>query len=87
MLPGSESLKITLFIFCSAQSCEAVKFDSLGYGEVITRDLKVADMTAITLCRDNKLPILVFELLAEGNIARAVKGEKIGTLVGDHSRD
>jgi len=42
-------------------------------------------MTAITLCRDNKLPILVFELLAEGNIARAVKGEKIGTLVGDQS--
>jgi len=64
---------------------EAVKFDSLSYGEVITRDLKVADMTAITLCRDNKLPILVFELLAEGNIARAVKGEKIGTLVGDQS--
>ncbi|MEU8589615.1 UMP kinase [Streptomyces sp. NPDC048664] len=62
---------------------EAVKFDSLSYGEVITRDLKVADMTAITLCRDNRLPILVFELLAEGNIARAVKGEKIGTLVGD----
>jgi uridylate kinase len=62
---------------------EAVKFDSLSYGEVITRDLKVADMTAITLCRDNKLPILVFELRAEGNIARAVKGEKIGTLVGD----
>src|SRR3954464_1124388 len=67
---------------------EAVKFDSLSYGEVITRDLKVADMTAITLCRDNKLSILVFELLAEGNIARAVKGEKIGTLVGDQgSRD
>jgi uridylate kinase len=64
---------------------EAVKFDSLSYGEVITRDLKVADMTAITLCRDNNLPILVFELLAEGNIARAVKGEKIGTLVGDQS--
>jgi len=64
---------------------EAVKFDALSYGEVITRDLKVADMTAITLCRDNKLPILVFELLAEGNIARAVKGEKIGTLVGDQS--
>ncbi|NUR64835.1 MAG: uridine monophosphate kinase, partial [Streptomyces sp.] len=67
---------------------DAVKFDSLGYGEVITRDLKVADATAITLCRDNKLPILVFELLTEGNIARAVKGEKIGSLVGDQdSRD
>ncbi|WP_030910811.1 UMP kinase [Streptomyces sp. NRRL F-5126] len=62
----------------------AVKFDALGFGEVISRDLRVADLTAITLCQDNKLPILVFELLAEGNIARAVKGEKIGTLVSDH---
>ncbi|NEE22372.1 UMP kinase, partial [Streptomyces sp. SID7499] len=43
------------------------------------------DATAITLCRDNQLPILVFELTAEGNIARAVKGEKIGTLVSDES--
>ncbi|MBO8190695.1 UMP kinase [Streptomyces oryzae] len=66
-----------------ASNPAAVKFDALEYGEVITRDLKVADMTAITLCRDNKLPILVFELLAEGNIARAVKGEKIGTLVSN----
>ncbi|MFI1828101.1 UMP kinase [Streptomyces sp. NPDC020412] len=61
----------------------AVKYDALDYGEVITKDLKVADATAITLCRDNALPILVFELLAEGNIARAVRGEKIGTLVSD----
>ena len=67
------------------QNPDAVKFDHLGYGEVITRDLKVADATAVTLCRDNKLPIVVFELLAEGNIGRAVKGEKIGTLVGDQA--
>jgi uridylate kinase len=63
----------------------AVKFDALDYAEVITRDLKVADLTAITLCKDNGLPILVFELLAEGNIARAVKGEKIGTLISQDS--
>jgi uridylate kinase len=62
---------------------DAVMFDALEYSEVIARDLRVADLTAITLCQDNKLPILVFELLAEGNIARAVKGEKIGTLVND----
>ncbi|MEU4129010.1 UMP kinase [Streptomyces wuyuanensis] len=62
---------------------DAVKFDALEYGEVLARDLKVADATAITLCRDNALPILVFELLAAGNIARAVRGEKIGTLVSD----
>ncbi len=64
---------------------DAVKFDALGYGEVITRNLKVADATAVTLCRDNSLPIVVFELLQEGNIARAVKGEKIGTTVGDQA--
>jgi uridylate kinase len=63
---------------------DAVKFDALEYGDVITRDLRVADATAITLCRDNKLPILVFELLTPGNIARAVRGEKIGTLVSEH---
>ena len=65
------------------KNADAVKFDALEYTEVISRGLKVADATAITLCMDNKLPILVFELLAEGNIARAVRGEKIGTLVSD----
>ena len=48
---------------------------------MLARGLKVADATAISLCRDNELPIVVFNLLVEGNIARAVRGEKIGTLV------
>ena len=60
---------------------DAVKFDRLGYAEVLARGLKVADATAISLCMDNDLPIVVFDLLTEGNIARAVRGEKIGTLV------
>jgi len=60
---------------------EAVKFDRLSHHEVLTRGLKVADATAISLCRDNALPIQVFNLLVEGNIARAVRGERIGTLV------
>ncbi|GAA0632214.1 UMP kinase [Sporichthya brevicatena] len=61
---------------------EAVRFDHLTYSEFLTRGLKVADATAIALCRDNSLPIVVFDLLAEGNIGRAVRGEKIGTLIG-----
>jgi len=61
----------------------ATKFDELGYAEVISRGLKVADATAISLCMDNKLPIVVFNLLTDGNIARAVQGEKIGTLVSN----
>jgi len=59
----------------------AVRFDTLTHSEVLTRGLKVADATAISLCQDNDLPILVFNLLVEGNIARAVRGERIGTLV------
>jgi uridylate kinase len=62
-----------------------VKFDDVSYAEVIARGLKVADATAISLCMDNALPIVVFDLLAEGNIARAVRGERIGTLVSADS--
>ena len=60
---------------------QAKRFDRLTHDEVLARDLKVADATAISLCRDNELPILVFDLLVEGNIARAVRGERIGTVV------
>ncbi|HEX3828022.1 MAG TPA: UMP kinase [Sporichthyaceae bacterium] len=60
----------------------AVRFDSLSYSEFLSRGLKVADATAISLCRDNLLPIVVFDLLTEGNIGRAVRGEKIGTVIG-----
>jgi uridylate kinase len=60
---------------------DAVRFDTLTYSEVLARGLKVADATAISLCMDNRLPIVVFDLLTEGNIARAVRGEKIGTVI------
>jgi uridylate kinase len=59
---------------------EAVKFDTISYDDVLSRGLKVADSTAFSLCRDNSMPIIVFQL-ADGNIARVVRGEKIGTLV------
>jgi uridylate kinase len=64
-----------------ATNPDAVKYDSLSYDEFLARDLRVADATAISLCRDNKLPIIVFNLLEEGNIARVIRGEKIGTVV------
>lgn len=60
---------------------DALRFSSLHPAEVLARGLKVADATAISLCQDNNLPIVVFNLLVEGNIARAVSGEEIGTLV------
>jgi uridylate kinase len=59
----------------------AKKFDDISYAEVLARGLKVADATAISLCMDNELPLVVFDLLIEGNIGRAVRGERIGTLV------
>jgi uridylate kinase len=59
----------------------ATKFDEISYDEVLSKSLAVADAAAFSLCRENKLPIIVFDLMANGNIARAVRGEKIGTLV------
>jgi len=64
---------------------DAEKFDSLAYADVLRLGLKVADATAISLCMDNKLPIVVFDLMVDGNIARAVVGEKIGTLVSTNA--
>jgi uridylate kinase len=60
---------------------DAARFEYLDYAEVLARNLKVADATAISLCADNDLPIIVFNLLVHGNIARAVAGERIGTLI------
>ena len=63
------------------KNADAVRFEHLEYSEVLTRGLGVMDATAISLCMDNGLPIVVFDLMGEGNILRAVRGEKIGTLV------
>ena len=60
---------------------DAELLTAISHREVIDRGLKVADATAFSLCMDNGMPILVFNLLVDGNIARAVAGEKIGTLV------
>jgi uridylate kinase len=65
----------------------AKQYTELTYLEVLSRNLKVMDATAISLCMDNKLPILVFNLLEHGNIRRAVLGEHLGTLVSEGSHD
>ena len=62
---------------------DAVRFDRLSHDEVIQRDLRVMDPTAVTLCRESSLPILVFDMREPENIIRAVRGESIGTLVSD----
>ncbi len=64
-----------------ATNPDAVKFDELPYIEVLNRGLKVMDNTAISLCMDNGLPILVFNMETEGNIERALMGEPVGTIV------
>lgn len=60
---------------------DAVKIEQIDYIDVLNRGLKVMDSTAISLCMDNKMDILVFNLFEEGNIQRAVLGEKVGTTV------
>jgi len=59
----------------------ATKYDTISYDEVLSKSLAVADAAAFALCRENKLPIVVFDLMKNGNIGRAVRGEVIGTLV------
>ena len=59
----------------------ATKYDSISYNEVLSKSLAVADAAAFALCRENQLPIVIFDLMKNGNIARAVRGETIGTLV------
>jgi uridylate kinase len=61
---------------------QARRYQSLTYGHVLTQDLRVMDGTAIALCRDNNIPITVFDLSVKGNIRRALMGESIGTIVG-----
>jgi uridylate kinase len=64
------------------QNPNARRYETLTYSHVLTQDLRVMDSTAISLCKDNNIPIIVFDLSVTGNIFRAVMGEKIGTLVG-----
>jgi uridylate kinase len=61
---------------------DAKRYESLTYTHVLTEDLRVMDSTAIAMCRENDIPIIVFNLAEQGNIRRVVAGEKIGTIVG-----
>jgi uridylate kinase len=61
---------------------KAKKFEKLSYLEVLKRGLKIMDATAISLCMDNQLPVIVFNLKKTGNIKRVVLGQKVGTLIG-----
>ena len=58
-----------------------IRFDEVSFMEVVAKDLRVMDLTAITFCKDNGLPVLVFDLMQPGNLRRALAGEEIGTLI------
>jgi uridylate kinase len=62
---------------------DATKFDSLSFAEVYAKNLNVMDMTAFTLCRENSLPIIVFNINTPGNLLRILQGEKLGTIVAN----
>lgn len=59
----------------------AVKFDKISFDEVYSKNLRIMDMTATTLCRENKLPVLVFNMDEKGNLEKVIAGENIGTVV------
>jgi uridylate kinase len=60
---------------------KAVKYDTLTFDEAYEKGLKIMDLTAFTLCRENHLPILIFNINVKGNLGRIIKGEKVGTIV------
>ena len=59
----------------------AVKYDEISYLDILNKDLKVMDSTATSLCKDNNIPLIVFAMNEKGNMVKAVKGERVGTLV------
>ena len=59
----------------------ATRFDEVSFMDLVAKDLRVMDLTAVTFCKDNHLPVLVFDVMAPGNLRRALSGERIGTLV------
>ena len=61
----------------------ALKFDKISFGEVIGKRLNVMDSTAFTMCRDNNMPIVVFDMNREGNLLKLVRGESVGTIVSN----
>ena len=61
----------------------AVKFDKISYMDVLNKDLKVMDATAISLCRENNIPLVVFAMSNSENMIKAIKGENVGTIVSD----
>ena len=63
------------------KNSEAIKYETISFNEVISKGLKVMDMTAFTLSQENKLPIIVFDMNTKGNLLKVVSGEKIGTTV------
>jgi uridylate kinase len=65
----------------------ATRYTEISYLQVLERQLKVMDATAISLCMDNKLPIVVFDLKRPGNVGRVVRGEPVGTKVGSLRSD
>jgi uridylate kinase len=60
---------------------DAVKYDQITYMEILRKGLKVMDLTAVSLCQDNNMPMIIFSMNEPGNIRRVVLGEKVGSLV------
>ena len=67
--------------YFTTDTAAAIKYDNITYQDILNKDLKVMDLTAISLCKENNIPLVVFALQEPENIIKAIKGEKIGTLV------
>ena len=82
ILKGTHSGVDGVYTADPKKDASATRFDTVSFAEVMSKDLKVMDATAIAFCRDNSIPIVVFDLLKPGNLKSILEGKAIGTLVG-----
>ena len=68
-------------ILIQKKNSNALKFDSLTFDQAYDKQLKIMDMTAFTLCKENEIPVVVFDMNSPGNLKKVILGDKIGTLV------
>ena len=82
ILKGTHSGVDGVYTADPKKDATATRYDRISYIDVINRGLKVMDSTAITFCMDNGIPIVVFDVLAKGNVRSVLEGRRVGTLVG-----
>ena len=79
-IPMRDGIKLHTIVY-SPKDASATKYENISFDDILVKNLRVMDQTAFALCKENNMPIIVFNIKERGNILRILQGEKIGTLV------